>query len=109
MVQSPKLVIADGKHQTSGGFTLGETIRFGSLAFITDCFGNFGLSNEGNVIGIVLVGMAHNRSLSLHTILEESVDEGDTTSSEGGSSGFPISRGCNMVTPIVPITTTPMS
>jgi hypothetical protein len=89
MVHSPKLVVADGKHQTGGGFTLGEIICFGSLEFITDCFGNFGLSNEGNVIGIVLVGMAHNRSLSLHTILEESANEGDTTSSGGEALASP--------------------
>jgi hypothetical protein len=53
--------------------------------------------------------MVHYGSPSLHAILEESVDEGDTTSSGGGSSGFPISRGCNMVTPTVSIITTPPS
>jgi hypothetical protein len=36
MVHSPKLIIvANGEHQTSGGLTLGESIRFGSLEFIT--------------------------------------------------------------------------
>jgi hypothetical protein len=55
----------------------------------------------------MFVGMAHNGLPSLHTILEESANEGHTTSREGGSSDFPIFGGCNMVTPIVPITTTP--
>jgi hypothetical protein len=53
------------------------------------------------------MGMVHSVSPSLHTIFEESADEGDTTSRGGGSSDFPISQGCNMVTSTVPITTTP--
>jgi hypothetical protein len=61
---------------------------------------------EGNESGIVFIGMVHSKSPSLHTILEESANEGDTTSSGGGNSGFPISRGCNVVTPIVLVTTT---
>jgi hypothetical protein len=34
------------------------------------------------------VGMVHSGSLSLHTTLEESADEDDTTSSRGGSSPY---------------------
>jgi hypothetical protein len=44
---------------------------------------------------------------SLHTILKESTDEGDITSSRGGSSDLPMSRGCNVVTPTIPIMTMP--
>jgi hypothetical protein len=92
MVHSPKIAsTTDSEHQTSVGFTIGKTIRFGSLEFITDRFGNLGLFAEGNDSGAVFVGMAHSGSLSLDTILEESIDEGDTTSSGGGSSGFFIS------------------
>jgi hypothetical protein len=40
-------------------------------------------------------------------MLEESVCEDDSTSSEWGSSSFPISQGCNVVTPTIPIATTP--
>jgi hypothetical protein len=61
----------------------------------------------GNDSGVVFVGMAHSGSPSLHTILEESTDNGDTASSRGGSFGLPISRGCNVVTLTVPIVTTP--
>jgi hypothetical protein len=53
--------------------------------------------------------MMHNGSPSLHTILEESFDGSSTTSGEGGSFGSPGPQGCNMVTPTVPITTTPPS
>jgi hypothetical protein len=110
MVHSSTLpVITDNKHQTCGGFTLGETIHFWNLEFITDRFGSLSLSSEGNDTGVVFMGMVHTRSSPLHTILKESTDEDDTTSSGGGSSSFPISRGCNMVTPTVPIRTTPPS
>jgi hypothetical protein len=55
------------------------------------------------------MGMAHSGLPSPHDILEESVGEDDLTSSEGESSGFPISQGCNVVTPVIPIATTPLS
>jgi hypothetical protein len=93
MVHSSTLIVvaANGKHQTGGGFTLDETIRFGSLKFITNHFGNLSLSDEENDSVTVFMGMAHNGLPSLHNILEESADEGDTTSNRGGSSSFPIS------------------
>jgi hypothetical protein len=53
------------------------------------------------------MGMIHRGSPSLHAILKESASKDDSTSSYGGSSDFPISQGCNMVTPAVPIMTTP--
>jgi hypothetical protein len=106
MVHSPKLaVINDSKHLTGISFTHGKTIYSGSLEFIADCFGSLSLSDEGNVSSAVFVGMTHSRSPSLHTILEDSANEGGTTSSRGGNSSFPISRGCNMVTRTIPITT----
>jgi hypothetical protein len=96
MVHSPKFVVTtNGEHQTSIGFTLGKTIHFGSLEFIIDRFGSLSLSLEGNDSSIMFMGMVHNGSPSLYTILKESADEGDTTSSGGGSSDSPISQGCN--------------
>jgi hypothetical protein len=53
--------------------------------------------------------MVHNRSPSLYTTLEASSNEDGATSGVGGSSGSPGLRGCNMVTPTDPITTTPVS
>jgi hypothetical protein len=110
MVHSPKLtVVTNGEYQTDIGFALDETILFGSFEFIADRFGRPSLSPKGNDSGAAFVGMVHSGSLLLHAILKESTDEGDIASSGGGSSNIPISRGCNVVTPSVPITTTPLS
>jgi hypothetical protein len=76
------------------------------LEFIAARFGGLSLALEGNDSSTIFMGMVHNGSPSRHAILEESTDEGDTTSSGGGSSDFPISRGCSMVTPTIPIATT---
>jgi hypothetical protein len=84
MLHSPKLAVIDNnKHQIDVGFTLGETIHIGSMEFIADHFGSLSLSDKGNVSSVMFVGMAHSGSPSLHTILEDSADEGDTTSSGG--------------------------
>jgi hypothetical protein len=110
MVHSPKLtIIANDKHNTCISFTLGKIVHFGSLEFITDHFSSLSLSDEGNVSDVMFVGMTHSGSPSLHTILEDSADEGDIASSGGRSSGFPISWECNIVTPSVPTTTTSLS
>jgi hypothetical protein len=106
MVQSPKFTfVANSNNLTGVGFTPGKTIFFGSLDFIADRLGNLSLSPQGNDSTIIFFGMVHNGSSSLHTILEESSDEGDMVSSGGGSSCFLGPRGCNVVTPIVPIAT----
>jgi hypothetical protein len=108
MVHSSTLVItADGKHLTCIGFSLGKTVHFGSLEFITDCFGSLSLSPKGNDPVAIFVGTACIELPSLRTILEDSTDEFYTTSSREGSSDFPISWRRNMVTPHVPIMTTP--
>jgi hypothetical protein len=86
-----------------------KSIHFGSLEFVADHFGVLSLFPEGNDLGVAFVEMVHSGSPSLHTILEESTNEDNITSSGGGSSAFLISQGCNMVTPTVPVTTTPPS
>jgi hypothetical protein len=83
----------------------GETICFGSLEFTADRFDRLSLSPEGNDSGTAVIGMVHIGSPSLHIALEESSDKGNAALCDGGSSGFPVPRGCNVVTLIVPITT----
>jgi hypothetical protein len=108
IVYSLKLTfVANGNNLTSTRLTPGETICFGSLEFIAGRFGNLSLSPEGNDPGTVFVGTVHGGSLCLHTVLEESTNEGDTTLGKGASSSFPSPRGCNVVTTIISITTTP--
>jgi hypothetical protein len=64
-------IIANGNNLTGAGFTLGETIRFGSLVFTTDRFRNLSLSPKGNDSCAIFVRMVHNGLPSLHTILED--------------------------------------
>jgi hypothetical protein len=52
--------------------------------------------------------MTYSGSPSLHAILKESPSEGDSTSSEGESSGFPLPRARNTMIPATPLTTTPL-
>jgi hypothetical protein len=99
-------VITDGNDLTNAESTWSETTLFGK-EFIANRFDNLSISPEGNDSSALIVGMVHSRSPSLHTIFEESVGEDDLALSEGGSSGFPISRGCNAVNPTIPIATTP--
>jgi hypothetical protein len=84
------VVTTDGELLTCGGFSLGETIRFGSPEFFIDYF----------------MGMARNGSPSLHTILEDTADEFYMTCSGEGSSDFPISLRHRMGTPPSPLATT---
>jgi hypothetical protein len=100
-------ITTDGKHLTCGGFSLGETVCFGSLDFIADYFSSLNLSPKGSDSGTIFMGMVHSGSPSLHTILEDSADEFYSTSSGEGSSGFPICRRHSMGTLPTPLTTTP--
>jgi hypothetical protein len=104
---STLVVTTDGEHLTSGGFSLSKIVHFGSLEFITDCFGSLSLSPKGNDSGVIFGEMARSGSPSLCTILDDSTDELYTTSSGEGGSGLPASRKHSMGTPHAPIMTTP--
>jgi hypothetical protein len=103
MVHSSTLAITtDGEHLTYGGFSLGETIRFGSLEFIAHCFRSLSLSPKGSDSGAIIVGTTLNRLPSLHTIVEDSIDEFYIASSGEGCSGLPVSRRPSMGTHLLP-------
>jgi hypothetical protein len=107
MLYSPKLTFVANRNILTGvGLTLGETTCFDNLELITDRFGHLSLSPEEDDSGAVFIGMVHNESPSLRTILKECFDECDAASGERGSSKSPGFRGWNMVTSTVPITTT---
>jgi hypothetical protein len=103
------IVTTDSERLTYGGFSHGETIRFGSLEFIANCFGSLSLSPMGSGSGAIFVGMACSLSPSLRTILEDSTDKFFIVSSREGSSSLPIFHRHSMGAPPAPITTTPCS
>jgi hypothetical protein len=47
-------VAPDGECLTCSGFSLSETVHFGSLEFITYCFGILTLSPRGGDSGVVV-------------------------------------------------------
>jgi hypothetical protein len=63
MVHSSKLTVtAEGEHLTYSGFSLGETVHFGSLEFITDYFNCLSHSPKGSNSGTIFVGLTHSGS-----------------------------------------------
>jgi hypothetical protein len=90
MVYSPKLsFVANGSNPTDVGLTLGETTCFGSLEFTADHLSRLSLSPQEGDSGALFIGLVHSGSPSLHTALQDSIDEGDAASGEGGSSRSP--------------------
>jgi hypothetical protein len=86
LVHSPKLTLVANDNNLIGvGFALAKSIYFGSFEFTADHFGNLSPSLEGNDLGTVFVGLVHYVLPSLHTILKESSNEGNTTLSAGGA------------------------
>jgi hypothetical protein len=76
MAQSSALAVSiDCERLMCGGLALGETIHFGSLEFIADCFGGLSLSPKGSDPGAVSVGTTHSGSPSLLAMMEDSTEE----------------------------------
>jgi hypothetical protein len=87
MVYSSVLAMAtDGECLTCGGFSLSKTIHFGSLEFITDCFGDLSLSNKGSDSGAIFMRTIHSGSPSLWALIDDSIYEFYMASSGEGSS-----------------------
>jgi hypothetical protein len=87
--------------------TQDEAMLLKDLEFIANHLEKLSLSPEGDDSSTIVEGMDHNRSLSLHAILEESLSEHDSASSEEESSDFPIPKVCNAVISAIPIARTP--
>jgi hypothetical protein len=52
-------VTANGECLSGGGFSLGETIHFGSIEFITDFFGNLSLPPRRDISDAAVMGSIH--------------------------------------------------
>jgi hypothetical protein len=93
IVHSSTLVVStNGERLRCGGFSISETIHFGSLEFIVDCLGDLRLSPKGSNPSVVFVSTTRSGSLSLWAMIEDSVEEFYMPSSGEGSSGLPVSR-----------------
>jgi hypothetical protein len=57
-------VAAGGESLSHDSFFLGETICFGSLEFITDCFGGLSLSPRRDGLNVAAMGSTHSGQLS---------------------------------------------
>jgi hypothetical protein len=61
MVPSSTFAITtNGEHLSCGGFSLGETICFGSLEFITNCFSGLSLSPRRDGSDAAIMGSTCN-------------------------------------------------
>jgi hypothetical protein len=90
------------------GFSLGETIRFGSLEFIAGYCGGLSLSPIGNDSGATFMGSPRNMPLTLRwSMIVDSIEEFFTASSGEGGSGLPSSRRHGTVAPSASVTTMP--
>jgi hypothetical protein len=75
MVHSSTLDITnDEEHVMCGGFSLSETIHFGSLEFVIGGFGVLILSPRGGGgdLGAIFMGTTHSWSPSLQAMIEDS-------------------------------------
>jgi hypothetical protein len=94
VLSSALTVTADGERLSCGGFSLGETICFGSLKFIIDLFGGLSLSSLGDGSDAIVMGSTSGRPPSpLWATMGDSTEEfhmtldgeGPTSSLLGGT------------------------
>jgi hypothetical protein len=94
MVPSFTLTITtDGECLTCDGFSLCETICLGRFEFITDYFHGLSLSPKRSNSSAAFMGSTRSRSLSpRQAMIEDSIEEFLTASSQEGGSGLPSPR-----------------
>jgi hypothetical protein len=85
---------ADGEHLTCGGFSLYETVCFGSLESITDCFSDLRLSPRRKNSGVAFMGSTRSGSPSpQRAMIDFSTEEFHMTSSGEGAPASPLLEG----------------
>jgi hypothetical protein len=77
MVPSSMLIIvADDECLSCGEFTIGKTVHFGCLKFITDRFNGLSLSPMGDGLDAIVMGSTHSGPLSpLRAMMGDSAKE----------------------------------
>jgi hypothetical protein len=87
MVPSSVLTItADSERMSCDGFSLGETIRFGNLEFITDYFSDLSFCPRKDGSDVVIMGSTHSGPPSLlRAMIRDSTEEFQMAS--GGEKG----------------------
>jgi hypothetical protein len=108
MVPSSALAITtDVECLSCGGFSLIQTICFGSLEFITDCFSSLSLSPRGDGSDATFMGSTRSGPPSpLWAMIGDSIKEFHTSLGRGGGPGHPSPRRHAVGAPPVPTTTT---
>jgi hypothetical protein len=86
-------VAADGEHLSCGGISLGETVRFGSLEFITDYFDGLSLSLKRDSSDAAFMGSTYCEPLSpLRAMIGDSTEEFHTALGGERGSDLPSPR-----------------
>jgi hypothetical protein len=107
MVPSLTLIItADGEFFLLCDFSLSETIRYGRLEFIVDCFGGLSLSPQRDSSDAATMGSTRSRPPSpLQAMTRDSTKELHTTSDRDGGLNVPSPRRHDMGASLTPAIT----
>jgi hypothetical protein len=108
MVPSSALAVATGgEHLLSDGSSLGETIHFGSLEFITDHFDGLSLSPMGGSSDAIIMGSTRDGPpSSQQTMMGDFIEGSPTTSNGEGRIDLPPPKRQGMGAQPAPATTT---
>jgi hypothetical protein len=84
---SPLAVSTDSERLTCGGFTVSETVRFGSIEFIADCLGSLSLSPRRNDSSTAFMGSPRSEPPTpLRAMIDSTEEFFSATSGEGDPS-----------------------
>jgi hypothetical protein len=101
-------ISTDSERLMCGGLSLGETIRFGSLEFITNCVSGLSLSPRRNDLDATFMGSSRSGPPSpLWAMIGDSTKELHTTLSRERGSGLPSPRRHGVEALPAPATTPP--
>jgi hypothetical protein len=106
MVPSSAITIsADGECLSRDGFSLGETIHFGSIEFIVDYFGVLSLPPRRDDSNAAAMGSTHGGPPSQLAIIGDSTEEFHLASDEEGGLSLHYLRKHSMGASPAPVTT----